>query len=225
MKKKPTTTAARRLPPQHTNLGWRSKALNRMKDLMPQLTRFTQKKTKKARRALLNVFENQRKDILKGLREEESSSDTITNLQALLSLPLELQDLESCLHNGVAGAICKKGTNERVQLPFNLSEIDADAEFLAKFVQTLAVRLALAGHDQDKVVDIAIRFIAIARVEWASWLIEPKLIAPVLKRLTISTAGSTSSSGMACSPGLNSIKPRIVSKRSDCSLTLLANSS
>ena len=40
-----------------------------------------------------------------------------------------------------------------------------------------------------------IRFIATASVVCASRLIEPKLIAPVAKRLTISAAGSTSSSG------------------------------
>ena len=39
------------------------------------------------------------------------------------------------------------------------------------------------------------RFIAIASVVCASREIEPKLIAPVAKRLTISAAGSTSSSG------------------------------
>ena len=39
------------------------------------------------------------------------------------------------------------------------------------------------------------RFIAIASVVCASRLIEPKLIAPVEKRLTILAAGSTSSSG------------------------------
>ena len=40
-----------------------------------------------------------------------------------------------------------------------------------------------------------IRFIATARVVCASRLIEPKLIAPVVKRRTIALAGSTSSSG------------------------------
>ena len=39
------------------------------------------------------------------------------------------------------------------------------------------------------------RFMAMASVVCASRLIEPKLIAPVAKRLTISAAGSTSSSG------------------------------
>ncbi len=33
------------------------------------------------------------------------------------------------------------------------------------------------------------RFMAMARLVWASRLIEPKLIAPVEKRLTISAAG------------------------------------
>ena len=43
------------------------------------------------------------------------------------------------------------------------------------------------------------RFIATAKVECASVEIEPKLIAPVAKRLTISVAGSTSSSQSLCS--------------------------
>ena len=40
------------------------------------------------------------------------------------------------------------------------------------------------------------RFIATASVVCASVEIEPRLIAPVAKRLTISAAGSTSSSGI-----------------------------
>ena len=44
------------------------------------------------------------------------------------------------------------------------------------------------------------RFMAMASVVCASRLIEPKLIAPVEKRLTISAAGSTSSSGTARRP-------------------------
>ena len=54
------------------------------------------------------------------------------------------------------------------------------------------------------------RFMAIATVSWASALIDPKLIAPVQNRLTISFAGSTSSIGMAgpAAPGLNSSSPR-----------------
>ena len=40
------------------------------------------------------------------------------------------------------------------------------------------------------------RFMAMASVSWASAEIEPKLIAPVQNRLTISLAGSTSSSGI-----------------------------
>ena len=42
------------------------------------------------------------------------------------------------------------------------------------------------------------RFMAMASVVCASRLIEPKLIAPVAKRLTMSAAGSTSSSGIGC---------------------------
>ena len=42
------------------------------------------------------------------------------------------------------------------------------------------------------------RFMAIARVVWASQEMEPNDMAPVAKRLTISDAGSTSSSGTGC---------------------------
>jgi hypothetical protein len=66
------------------------------------------------------------------------------------------------------------------------------------------------------------RFIAIASVVCASRLIEPKLIAPVAKRLTISFAGSTSSSGRLTAAGLNFISPRMVSSRSLWSLMMLA---
>ena len=63
------------------------------------------------------------------------------------------------------------------------------------------------------------RFMAIASVVCASRLIEPKLIAPVAKRLTISLAGSTSSSGERLVGRFrNSISPRMVSSRSFCSL-------
>ena len=54
----------------------------------------------------------------------------------------------------------------------------------------------LASSPPSPVLDLPpMRFIAMARVVCASRLIEPKLIAPVAKRLTISAAGSTSSSG------------------------------
>ena len=69
------------------------------------------------------------------------------------------------------------------------------------------------------------RFIAIASVVCASRLIEPKLIAPVLKRLTMSSADSTSDRSSGSSAFFSSISPRIVSRRSDCSLIDLANSS
>ena len=57
--------------------------------------------------------------------------------------------------------------------------------------EALGVLAALAGVRLPP-----IRFIAIARFSCASRLIEPSDIAPVLKRLTISAAGSTSSSGI-----------------------------
>ncbi len=67
------------------------------------------------------------------------------------------------------------------------------------------------------------RFIAIAKVVCASRLIEPKLIAPVAKRLTIALAGSTSSSGTGSAAKLNDISPRMVSRRSLWSLIVAAN--
>src|SRR6476661_8317409 len=55
------------------------------------------------------------------------------------------------------------------------------------------------------------RFIAMASVAWASVEIEPSDIAPVAKRLTISLADSTSSTGMALDGStLNSNSPRSV---------------
>ena len=52
---------------------------------------------------------------------------------------------------------------------------------------------------------------AIASVSWASLEIEPYDIAPVANRLTISLAGSTSSSGTDGSLALKSSRPRSVS--------------
>ena len=51
------------------------------------------------------------------------------------------------------------------------------------------------------------RFIAIASVSCASLLIEPKDIAPVAKRFTISVAGSTSSIGIGLFRGLQFHQP------------------
>ena len=63
------------------------------------------------------------------------------------------------------------------------------------------------------------RFIATASVVCASVEIEPRLIAPVAKRLTIDAAGSTSSSGTgARSAVLNSNRPRNVFSCRLCSL-------
>ena len=61
------------------------------------------------------------------------------------------------------------------------------------------------------------RFIAMASVSWASFEIEPKLIAPVAKRFTISLAGSTSPSGTRSVPNLNFSSPRSVQRCSCCS--------
>src|SRR6266705_7184848 len=53
------------------------------------------------------------------------------------------------------------------------------------------------------------RFMAIAIVSCASWLIEPYDIAPVAKRFTMDSIGSTSSSGTGVD-GLNPSSPRSV---------------
>ncbi|MNE91879.1 hypothetical protein D3C80_1895480 [compost metagenome] len=72
------------------------------------------------------------------------------------------------------------------------------------------------------------RFIAIASVVCASRLIEPKDMAPVEKRLTISTAGSTSSMETGLRPSasadLTLNRPRMVFMRSAVSFTMSANS-
>ena len=68
------------------------------------------------------------------------------------------------------------------------------------------------------------RFIAIASVVCASREMEPKLIAPVAKRLTMSLAGSTSSSGTGVAAGFSSIRPRMVSSRLLWSLMVWVNS-
>ncbi len=52
---------------------------------------------------------------------------------------------------------------------------------------------------------------AIARFSWASRLIEPSDMAPVLKRFTISLAGSTWSSGID-RDGRNLSRPRSVAR-------------
>ncbi len=67
------------------------------------------------------------------------------------------------------------------------------------------------------------RFIAIASVSCASRDSEPSDIAPVTKRLTISAAGSTSSSGIPPSSGnRKAISPRIVRRRALSALTVCA---
>ena len=54
------------------------------------------------------------------------------------------------------------------------------------------------------------RFMAMASVSCASLLIDPNDMAPVVKRFTISLAGSTSSSGTGLSLFFNFIRPRRV---------------
>ena len=68
------------------------------------------------------------------------------------------------------------------------------------------------------------RFIAIASASCDSREIAPRLIAPVEKRLTTSSAGSTSSSGIGSSSVLSFISPRSDALRADSSLTDFANS-
>ncbi|MCY1522712.1 hypothetical protein D9M68_575770 [compost metagenome] len=69
------------------------------------------------------------------------------------------------------------------------------------------------------------RFMAMASVACASVLIEPSDIAPVAKRLTISAAASTSSTGMALAGSiLNSNRPRKVRWRRFWSLMSCAYS-
>ena len=81
----------------------------------------------------------------------------------------------------------------------------------------------VASSPPSPVLDLPpIRFIAIASVVCASRLIEPKLIAPVAKRLTISAAGSTSSSGTGSGAKSSDISPRIVRRRSLWSLIVAA---
>ena len=83
---------------------------------------------------------------------------------------------------------------------------------------TSAIELALAtgmkrlgSSPPSPVLDLPpMRFIAIANVACASVEIEPKDIAPVAKRLTISFAGSTSSKGTGAPPDLISNKLRKV---------------
>ena len=54
---------------------------------------------------------------------------------------------------------------------------------------------------------------AMARVSWASWLIDPYDIAPVAKRLRIASTGSTSSMGTGAPMGFSAKSPRNVARR------------
>ncbi|MCY1313815.1 hypothetical protein D9M70_643760 [compost metagenome] len=73
-----------------------------------------------------------------------------------------------------------------------------------------------------------IRFMAIASVVCASRLIEPKDIAPVEKRLTMSVAGSTSSTEIGLRPRASALftvnRPRMVFMRSAELFTISENS-
>ena len=69
------------------------------------------------------------------------------------------------------------------------------------------------------------RFIAIARFSCASRPSEPRLIAPVTKRLTIAVHGSTSSSGTGAWSARIFSRPRSVARRVASPLETRANSS
>ncbi len=69
----------------------------------------------------------------------------------------------------------------------------------------------LISSPPSPVLDLPpMRFMAMARVACASVEMEPRDMAPVAKRLTISFAGSTSSSGIGEPLGLISNRPRNV---------------
>ena len=68
------------------------------------------------------------------------------------------------------------------------------------------------------------RFMAMASVSWASGEIDPRLMAPVAKRFTISAAGSTSSSGIGSGASRKRSSPRSVARRPLSSLARRANS-
>ena len=137
---------------------WRAKAFLKLKDAIPKLKRSlptttTNNKKKKKPAALLHKwFESQRHESLASLMN--SSSDTtssssgnekVNNLKQLLSLPLDVNDLETCLSLGVAGALQETTSPETLdaQLSGNVNldlvDLDADAEFLAQL---------LLGEDQ-----------------------------------------------------------------------------
>src|SRR5262249_59520732 len=63
------------------------------------------------------------------------------------------------------------------------------------------------------------RFMAMASVSWASLLIEPYDMAPVLKRFMIASTGSTSSRGIGLAANFRSKRPRSVHNRRDWLLT------
>ena len=63
-------------------------------------------------------------------------------------------------------------------------------------LELVAVAVLVLRRPRPVLLLPPMRFMATASVAWASVEIEPSDIAPVAKRLTISAAGSTSSSGM-----------------------------
>ena len=75
-------------------------------------------------------------------------------------------------------------------------------------------RSAPGSSPPSPVFDLApIRFMAMASVSCASWLIDPYDIAPVEKRGRIASTGSTSSSGTGGPAGFSRNRPRSVARR------------
>jgi hypothetical protein len=106
---------------------------------------------RKSRQGLLRWFNSQRRDLLDGLQNEDS--DKVTNLVQLLSLPLEIADLESCLKLGVDGALreqcASKSPDCNDEVSFQMGQLDEDAEFLAKLLVGDDATLAYSRDAQD----------------------------------------------------------------------------
>ena len=89
---------------------------------------------------------------------------------------------------------------------------DATCLIAERFESPLGSGVKRAGSSPPSPVLLLppMRFMAMASVSWASAEIEPNDMAPVQNRLTISLAGSTSSSGIGCrrAGSLNFSRPR-----------------
>jgi len=101
---------------------------------------------------------------------------------------------------------------------------DATCFIADRFESPLAIGKNLSGSSPPSpVLDLPpMRFMAMANASWLSAEIDPKLIAPVLNRLTISEAGSTLSRGTGeLTPVRNSRRPLKVALRVVTSLACL----